>query len=452
MLTKYLQSISDLYDHIDALLITNKEGIVEYSIIYCPETNSFENEGFTGKHIFDIYPSITKETSSHHRVMRSGKPIIGERQELTDLNGKSSFFINSTFPIEFNHEVIGTIEASILASKDGKPLYRTSYSKKQAADSFYTLDDFITVNPRMLELKEKIRRISPGDSPIMICGETGTGKELVAQAIHSHSLRAGEVFISQNCSAIPTTLLESTLFGTVKGSFTGAEDRKGLFELAHNGTLFLDELNSMDIGVQAKLLKAIEEKKIRRIGGEREIAINVRILSAMNEDPFQAIRDGVIRSDLYYRVGVIQLNLLPLRERKEDILLLADWFLQKYNTQMNKTLKGFNDMTKNIFSDYHWPGNIRELRNAIEYAFNVSAGEMVTLKDIPEHLLFTNNQQTRDFNQDLTHAKSLFKQVDEYEKDIILNTLSHSRNISDAAKKLGITRQALQYKIDKYRL
>lgn len=452
MITKSLQSISDLYDHIDALIITNKEGIVEYSVMYCSETNSFENEGFTGKHVLEIYPSMTKESSSHFRVMKSGKPIIGEKQKLTDINGKSSFFVNSTFPIEYNHEVIGTIEASILSSVDGKPLYRTPYNRKNPADSFYTLDDIITANPSMLELKDKIKRISGGDSPVLLSGETGTGKELVAQAIHSHSLRAREVFVSQNCSAIPATLLESTLFGTVKGSFTGAEDRKGLFELAHNGTLFLDELNSMDIGVQAKLLKAIEEQKIRRVGGEREIAINVRIISAMNEDPFKAIQEGVIRSDLYYRLGVIQLNLMPLRERKEDILLLADWFIRKYNAQMKKKIKGLNDITKNVLADYNWPGNIRELRNAIEYAFNVSTGESITLKDIPEHILFKNDNKQRYFAQELAPSKTLFELVEEYERDIILNTLRQSKHISEAAKKLGVTRQALQYKIDKYRL
>lgn len=451
MITKCLQSISDLYDHIDALIITNKEGIVEYSVMYCQEMNSFENEGFTGKHILDIYPSLSKETSSHFRVMKSGKPIIGEKQKLTDLNGKSSFFVSSTFPIEYNHEVIGAIEASILCSVDGKPLYRTPYNTKGPTDSFYTLDDIITANPSMLDLKDKINRISSGDSPVLLFGETGTGKELVAQAIHSHSLRAREVFVSQNCSAIPSTLLESTLFGTVKGSFTGAVDRKGLFELAHNGTLFLDELNSMDIGVQAKLLKAIEQKKFRRVGGEREIAINVRIISAMNEDPFKAIQDGIIRSDLYYRLGVIQLNLLPLRERKEDILLLADWFIRKYNAQMQKKIKGLNEIAKNVFREYHWPGNIRELRNAIEYAFHISTEDTITIKDIPEHILFNNSKQ-QYFEQELGRSKTLFEMVEQYERDIIQNTLRQSKHISDAAKKLGITRQALQYKIDKYRL
>ncbi|WP_289142713.1 sigma-54-dependent Fis family transcriptional regulator [uncultured Brevibacillus sp.] len=452
MITQCLKSISDLYDHVDALIITNKEGIVEYSVMYCEELDSFENEGYTGMHILDIYPSLSEETSSHFRVMKNGIPIIGEKQKLTDLNGKSSFFVNSTFPIEYNHEVIGAIEASILCSTDGKPLYRTPYNRKNPTDTFYTLDDIITANPIMVEIKDKINRISSGDSPVLLSGETGTGKELVAQAIHSHSSRAKEVFVSLNCSAIPSTLLESTLFGTVKGSFTGAEDRKGLFELAHNGTLFLDELSSMDVWVQAKLLKVIEEKKIRRVGGEREIAINVRIISAMNEDPFKAIEGGTIRSDLYYRLGVIQINLLPLRERKEDILLLADSFIRMYNVKMNKKIKGLNDITKNVFTEYNWPGNIRELRNAIEYAFNLSRGEAITIKDIPEHILFNNHSKEQYFAKELAPSKTLFGLVEEYEREIIRNTLRQSKHIADAAKKLGITRQALQYKIDKYRL
>lgn len=454
MITKYLEHFIKLHEQLDGLIIINRDGIIEFSAMFNLEKKYIENEGFTGKYILDVFPTLTEKTSSHFRVMNSGNPIINERQILTDISGNTFEYLNSTYPIEYNNEIIGTVEGSVFLSVNGEPTRRATKElrHKHSGSYLYHLDDIVTADPAMIEIKEKIRKIAVENSPVLIYGETGTGKELVAQAIHSHSLRNDGPFISQNCSAIPNSLLESTLFGTVKGSFTGAENRKGLFELADKGTLFLDEVNSMDISIQAKILKAIEEKKIRRIGDENEKEIDVRILSAMNQSPYKAMEEGVLRKDLYYRLGVIQISLPPLRERREDIMLLTNLFLQKYNQRMVKSIDGVSEIVKNTFNNYEWPGNVRELKNAVEHAFIVAASNTITLHDIPEHVLYTNKDKEKYFTKETHENKSLTQRVEEFEKGIIRDALASSKNITEAAGKLQVTRQSLQYKIDKYRL
>ena len=219
----------------------------------------------------------------------------------------------------------------------------------------FRLDDIITQNPEMLTLKDTVQRVAANTSPVLIWGETGTGKELFAQSLHSHSSRARGPFVAQNCAAIPTTLLESTLFGTTRGSYTGAENRKGLLKQADGGTLFLDEVNSMDLSLQAKILKAIEEKRFRPVGGEQDVHSDVRIVSAMNVDPITAVREGLLRRDLFYRLGVVQLALPPLRKRPEDIPLLTDFYVEQYNRNMGRAISGVSELVRNALLAYDWP-------------------------------------------------------------------------------------------------
>lgn len=442
-----MEYVAKLYDHLDALIIINQEGIIEYSIMLC--ASGLENEGFTGKHILEVYPSLTEETSSHCRVMRSGRPIFNETQTVKDMNANVYVLENSTYPIEYHNEIIGTIEGSVLLSKNGKAIFHAEKKEKNESD-LRPLEQIITEDPVMLDVKEKVKKIAPTDSPILICGETGTGKELVAQAIHQYSGRRSGPFLSQNCSAIPSSLLESILFGTIKGSYTGAENRKGLFELAHEGTLFLDELNSMDMAMQAKILKVIEDGRIRRVGAEKETEISVRVVSAVNEDPFQSISAGTLRRDLYFRLGVIQINLPPLRDRRGDIAVLTEFFIQRYNEKLGKHISSVSNFIWNTFQHYDWPGNVRELKNAIEYAFHMASGDVLTLKDIPDHILFDFKARETYFNSGSVFEKTMAQQVAELEKKLIQEALSNSKNVTDAARKLGLTRQTLQYKMEKY--
>lgn len=430
------------HGHVDAILITNKQGIIEYSAMFSYDTNHLVSDDIIGKKLLDVYTNLDRETSSHYRVMRDKKPIMNERQSLIDIKGNKYNFINYTFPLEANNELIGTIELSV---------YDNKKAKDKSLNKLYTLDDIITNNGAMLKIKDRILKVSKTDSYILISGNTGTGKELVAQAIHSHSNRSSKPFISLNCSAIPASLLESILFGTVKGSFTGAENKKGLFELANQGTLFLDEINSMDKDSQVKILRAIEDKSIRPIGSERMIDIDVRIISAMNIDPISAINNNLLRSDLYYRLCVVHIDLPPLNFRKDDLPVLTKYYIDEFNQQMNRNIMDIDELVGNAFFAYNWPGNVRELRNAIESAFNICSGKYITLNDIPECIIY-NEMDLNDSDDFIAENKSLPDLLYEYEYQLLSKALSRSSNTTEAAKKLGITRQALRYKLQKFNL
>ena len=329
---------------------------------------------------------------------------------------------------------------------------------KEADDvkTMYTIDDIVTSSMQMEIIKERIGMIADTDSSVLIYGETGTGKELVAQSIHTSSKRKNRRFVSQNCASIPENLLESILFGTVKGSYTGAENRPGLFEMAAGGTLFLDEINSMECSVQAKLLKAIEEKQITRVGGLSPIPIDVKIISAINQQPMECIRTGKLREDLFYRLSVVQLSLPPLRERLNDLFFLVSHFISIYNEKMHRKILGIDEEVEQLFRRYPWPGNVRELKNIIEGAFNVTNAAFIQLKDLPEYM-FTAARREPDYMTsgkpvvDLNNPDfSIDKALADFEVSLIEKALAQTGTMSDAAKKLKISKQALNYKMNKY--
>ena len=459
MHTFALEKFSDMYNRLDSVMITNKQGIIEYSAVFDDSDKSIKNEGYTGKNILEIYPDLTEETSSHYRAIRSCRPVIDEIQTLTDINGKERTILSSTYPIIMDGQVIGAIEGTVYLSKDGQRYRKEKNEKsfdKEKEDGLYSLKDIITGDEHMLEIKERIERVAAGESFVLISGDTGTGKELVAQSLHTHSARSKYPFISQNCAAIPSGLLETTLFGSTKGSYTGAEDKKGLLELANKGTLFLDEVNSMEISLQGKILKAIEEQKIRRIGDDKEIKINVRIISAINEKPEKAVELGKIREDLFYRLGVVQIRLPRLAERKCDIPLLTNYFIEKYNRMTGKNIRGCTEIVQKTFKNYPWPGNVRELRNAIEYAFNMVRGDEITLSDIPEHIFYDVREKEQNGMDSwvsmLSEGVPLTTVVNEFEKQLILDAAQNHPTPTEAAKALNITRQALNYKLQKYNI
>ena len=245
-------------------------------------------------------------------------------------------------------------------------------------------ESFVGKSRQMVELLEVIRKTADGLSTVMVTGESGTGKELVAQAIHQESPRAAGPFVSVNCGAIPETLMESELFGHVKGAFTGAvANTVGLFSAADGGTLFLDEVTEMPQSVQVKLLRAIQEREIRRVGDTRDIKVDVRLIAASNRDVAKAVADGILREDLFYRLNVIPINLPPLRERREDIPLLAAHFVRKISSELGKSVKGISPEALAILESYRWPGNIRELENVIERALVLGSGDILEADALP---------------------------------------------------------------------
>lgn len=457
-----LEQLSSIYDSVDSIMITDREGIIEYTAVIDAGKCAIGNEGYTGKHLLEVYPELTEEESTIFRVMKSGKPILDEVQTITDWNGVTMTISCSTYPIELGDKIIGAVEGVIILDPEGTPRskdIRKRKNKTEQEDRLYCLDDLITEDPYMKKIKEQLQRAAEGDSPVMLIGDTGTGKELAAQSIHSHSGRAAGPFISQNCSAIPMGLLESTLFGTVKGSYTGAEDRKGLFELADRGTLFLDELNSMEIALQGKILKAVEEQKIRRIGEEGERRIDVRIVSAVNRDTRDLLSAGELRKDLYYRLGVIEIRLPRLQERKRDIPVLIRHYIDFYNRRRKTKIRGYSELAQKMLLNYSWPGNIRELRNVVEYGFNMAQGEELTMRELPETLLYERRQVRETAKPELLRGpllpdgeRSLTELVAAFEKEMIRQACENAPSMTAAAERLGISRQALSYKLSKYGL
>jgi len=310
------------------------------------------------------------------------------------------------------------------------------------------------VSPQIQYVKELIGMISKTHkTSVLIQGESGTGKELAANAIHYNSKRGNKPLMKINCSAIPDSLLESELFGYEKGAFTDAKNtKKGLFELADGGTVFLDEIGDMKPFLQSKILRVLENQTFMRVGGERELKVDIRIIAATNKNLEVLVREGLFRKDLYYRLKVMVIEMPPLRERVEDILLLSNLFIEENNREHNKSLRGFNEEAKKLLIQYHWPGNVRELRNVIERAMILTDQDFITHKQLPFEL-----KQSGGFDQAMP-APEVFEITDEMSLDnvekIHLSKVLKSLewNKSKASKILGISRATLRAKIRKYRL
>ncbi len=301
----------------------------------------------------------------------------------------------------------------------------------------------------MKELYELMSQVAPSAASVFIVGESGTGKEMVARTLHELSARKENEFVALNCAAIPETLLESEIFGHEKGAFTGAEGRRrGLFEQAHGGTLFLDEVAEMAPATQVKLLRVLEERSFRRLGGAEEIRVDVRILAATNRDPREALDAGDLREDLYYRVNVFTLELPALRNRIEDVPMLVDAFVHDFNARTGKALKGIDDEAVEGLKAYHWPGHVRELRNVIERAVIIAKSDVLRREDLPRSVLEPKKEPAPKGGVELPVGTT----VEQAEKNLILKTLeSTGQNKTRAAEILGISLKTLHNKLKKYR-
>ncbi|MCY0870297.1 MAG: sigma 54-interacting transcriptional regulator [Firmicutes bacterium] len=425
-----------------------------------------------GRHVLDVFPSLSAETSSLLRVLASGETISHKRQTYRNFRGKTVVTSNTTRPVYDGADLLGALEVAHditeveeLAGRVADLRARTrvvgGHGHADAGDpTRYGLDDLLTVDPKVSAVKEMARQIARASSPVLVYGETGVGKEVLVQGIHRASLRARGPFIAQNCAALPGALLEGILFGTVRGSFTGSEDRPGLFELASGGTLFLDELNAMAPDLQAKLLRAIEEQQIRRLGAARALPIDVRIIAAMNEEPDAALRAGRLRQDLYYRIRVVALNLPPLREREGDVDLLTDHFVRECNRRFDKCVVRVDPLARTALRCAPWPGNVRELAHAIEAAMIVADGACLELQQLPAYLraLLPHRASAATFAAAVraeghpgaqAHV-SLPQQLEQLERKLIEDALrrAHGR-VATAARALGVPRQTLQSKMHK---
>ncbi|PEW70591.1 sigma-54-dependent Fis family transcriptional regulator [Bacillus cereus] len=419
------------------------------------EIESMERSDVLYKSPLEVFAFEENKNSTLIEALKLGKTNKNIKQTYFNNKGQEITTINNTFPIIENGKVKGAIEISTEISHS-KQTMKTNLSRKP--NNKFTFDHIIGDSSAIQSVITEAKRVIRTSSSILLVGETGTGKELFAQSIHNESQRSTKPFISQNCAAIPDTLMESLLFGTNRGAFTGAIDKAGLFEEANGGTLLLDEINSLGPALQAKLLRAIQEKTIRRIGGTQEKEIDVRIIATINEDPLEAITHNRLREDLYYRLSVVTLCLPPLRERKEDIPALVQHFIEKYNIQFGLSVTDLDVHVREFLYAYDWPGNVRELEHIIEGSMNLVEEEnIITAFHLPTHfrerIKKEFNMQPFLTNNDADAPKTLKHTIEAMEKSYINQILKeYHGNISQAAKFLGLSRQNLQYRIKKLHL
>lgn len=421
------------------------------------KVDGYKVNDILGKNVLDVY-NLDKEDSVHLKAITEERILKNTKFRYPSAYGQPVDLVMDIYPVFSGSKVIASFAISRDTSKVQaltdkvfqlqKALVQQS-QKSNSNGTQFTFDDIIGSGETMQSVINTAKKMARSESRIMILGETGTGKELFAQSIHNDSPRAKEPFVAINCSAIPDNLLESILFGTNKGAFTGAGDKPGLFEEAKDGTLFLDEINSMNIALQSKLLRALETNRIRRLGSNKEIPVNPRIISAMNINPEEAIETEKLRSDFYYRLAVVTLECPPLRNRKEDIITLSWFYINKYNKILGRKIDNISEEVIQILKNHNWPGNVRELSHCIEHAMNMvdPSDTSLLVQHLPAFLLgkTVKNNILPIIVPKISDYKQTMLQV---EKEILTQALKRNNgNINQTAKELDLSRQCLFYKL-----
>ena len=461
----YVSILQSLIQNInEGVYIVRADGM---SIFYNDKMSLLEEmkkEDVLGKHMKEVQSHIPDDESTLIKALAYKKATLNFHQTFINQYGKEISTINTTIPVLDKY---GRVIAAVEIAKDVTEIKKLSntildlrseaiVTRKPDYSGIrrYTFQNLIVNSKVFSEVVEKCKKASKVNASVLIYGETGTGKELLAQSIHYESTRCDKPFLAQNCAALPDSLLEGILFGTTRGGFTGAVDREGLFEQAKGGTLLLDEISAMPYELQSKLLRVLQENYIRRIGGSKDIPIDVRIIATINEKAEDLIASGKLRQDLYYRLKIIEINIPPLRHRVSDIMSLAEFFLEKYSLEFGKGFYYINEKAKNLLVKYSYPGNVRELEHIIMSA--VSMSESDNEKALTEEMLeIPINSKARikvESSFEIVET-GLEQHLEKVEKEIILAALKKSDgNVSKAAKELGIKRQTLQYKLTKYDL
>lgn len=434
----------------EGICAINNEGIVILWNKFMEDRYEIKSEDMTGRHISEFLENTISEKVLNSRVGMSDIYFTDKKKDL--------YALVHANPIFYKDEFIGVVctevdvtEARKLSMELDKANDALKYLKDEVKNlSKGSFDKILGQSYKLEKSKSIAKQVARTNSSIFIWGESGTGKEVFARAIHDYSERKGQ-FIPVNCSAIPSELFESEFFGYESGAFTGAskKGRVGIFELAKDGTVFLDEIADLPLSMQAKLLRVLQEKEIRRVGGDTIIKINPRIISATNKDLAQLVKEEKFREDLYYRLNVVEIKIPPLRERKEDIVILVHKFLEEICKQNNKKVLSIDKDVINVFQNYRWKGNIRELRNTIENIVVLSQKDTIEMDDIPSYMIeyANNNIEEEDYPLDLTKA------TQRLEIKNITKALTMSKgNKAKAAKILNIPRTTLYYKIDQYNI
>lgn len=450
--------IKELISLLDAgIYVVDEDG---KGIFYNDAMASMEQinvEDVIGKEFHKAFPGVKLAESTMYQALKKGVATKNKQQTYKNLYGREITTINSTVPVLDNGKIIAAVEVAKditniksmsntileLREKDRKPNVAKPKIKH------YTFDNIIGKNKEFSAVIERAKRAASNGASVFIYGETGTGKELFSQSIHYASDRKNKPFLAQNCAALPPALLEGILFGTTKGGFTGAVDRAGLFEQASGGTLLLDEVSAMPYELQSKLLRVLQEDYVRRVGGTHDIPVDTRIIATVNETPQKLMEEGKLRKDLYYRLNVVNISIPPLRNRMDDVPLLVEELLAKYNKKYGKELWMVSDAALEKLMDYDYPGNVRELDNIIVQAVSMAGNE---------HIL-TEKQLQMPMRMDIVESDvekwdrrgPLDDYLQNLEKEIIRKTMiEESGNVTKSAAVLKMKRQTLQHKLKKY--
>ncbi len=475
----------------DYVTIVNKEFVITYNsrVDSSLSSNSpLESKGFAlakcvGQDFFEAYPTVKKEESSVLKAMTTGEIVLKEKQDFEDLDGNIYCTNNVTIPLIHNGTITGVMEL-VKDVTDIEFVDRSRFLKKEEkiskevieklVDSAFnekniTFEDIITSSENMKRCIKAAKTMAKTRNANLIYGETGTGKEIFAQAMINASGVSKKKVVIQNCAAIPENLMESLLFGTQKGAYTGAENKKGLFEDADKGVLFLDEINSLPLQLQGKLLRVLQDGTFRPIGANKEKKVHLKVIAAMNIDPIIAVEEGTLRKDLFYRLSNGTIYLPPLRERKEDILIFVNHYIASFNYIYQKQVKGITDPLKELFLNYEWEGNVRELKHCIDNMINMAEGDTLDIGQLPAYMYDkvyakvdlieekvkenTSNSCIKGDEIENLELLSLKKTLEKTEIDLINTAMRMAKgNKTKAGELLGIPRQTLKYKITKWKL
>lgn len=448
--TEDLSGILHLFDNPEeGVMIVNKD----YQIIHYSDNlgkiESLSAADVLGKNLFDVFPIGANQDSTIYMCLNEGKKIVDKILEYRTFKGTSVKVINSTLPLYKDGQIIAALDISKNLYNMGKidKLLTTQKGSQAGLSGKCSFAQIRTVSPKMKKAINYGERAAMQEAPVLLVGETGTGKELFTQCIHHNGVRRDGPFVALNCAAIPSELTESMLFGTEHGGFTGAVDRMGLFEQAHGGTLMLDEINSMSISLQAKLLRVLQEGTFRRIGGKQDITSDVRIITTTNQDLMEAIEHGAFRRDLFYRISVISIEIPPLRDRQGDIEYLAEYYVEHFCHKLGRPVSVLQQEVRELFLAYSWPGNIRELRNIIEGVLCLIPEEAdISVEDLPSYMRTPPATLVAAPAREAQEG-TLQEQLARQERRIIIRAISQYRSIAQAASHLGLSRQSLQYRM-----
>lgn len=462
-----------LLKNVDHILLVNKDYEIVYNSRFDPAIGN-KPDAKEYKNFFEMYPSLGRNNSSIVKTMSTGTSIFRDAQEFVDINGNVYVTQNVTIPIFREGQIVGTVELTKDLTTVGDAAEKKEYLSRLTRESSFkanmdnndhiSFEDILTIDEQMLEAIERAKIFAVNQNPTLIYGETGTGKELFAQSIINYAASPKQKIIIQNCAAVPENLIESILFGTTKGSYTGAENRKGLFEEADGGIFFLDELNALPYHVQGKLLRVVQEGTFRPIGASREKKVNVKIVAAMNIDPMEAIEKNILRKDLFYRLSGNMIYLPPLRERKGDIEYLTDNYIDYFNEMYDKNVQGISEELRSFFLEYRWEGNVRELKHVIESMVSMTKNEILQYSELPLYINEKHHDTGRrsetgaggraaagsdniviDLDKDSCDLRTTVEKV---ERDLIIGVLKRTKgNKTKAGEILGIPRQTLKYKM-----